>query len=721
MIQKGIHKGMCMVVAMMLMLPYIGSAGEGMWLPQLLKALNEQEMQSLGMKLSAEDIYSVNKGSLKDAIAHFGGFCTSEVISDKGLLLTNHHCGYGQIQSHSSLENNMLKNGFWAKSYGEELANPDLFVTFIERIDDVSTLVLAGVRDGMSDKERQSIIDMNIATLKKKYEVSEFKDVIVRPFYNGNQYFAFQTVSYRDIRLVGTPPESIGKFGADTDNWVFPRHTGDFAFFRIYAGPNNEPANYSEDNKPFTPKHFLPISLDGVEEGDFTMVFGFPGRTKQYLPSPAVEQTVKVLNPAKIEIRDRALKIIDKYMRNDEATRIKYASKFARVANYWKKWIGESKGLKSTGALQKKYDYEKAFAEKAHKKYAGILPAFKKEYAAISPYAEAKDYYSEVALRNVELLGYMRYVRRLVSAYENNGAEAYNDFKQRLLGYSEGFYKNLDVSIDKEVFASLADYYQDNLVDDFVPVPLRALARGKKAADFASEYYDNTLFASFDGQKAVFDMEPAMAVKKIKSDPLYALGDSWNTLYTEKIASTYNKHQTVIDSLQRIYMKAQMETFKNKRFWPDANSTMRVTYGNVKGYSPRDAVRYRPKSYTRGILEKYVEGDYEFDVPEKLREIIQKKDFGEYADETGDVPVCFIGTNHTTGGNSGSPAIDAYGNLVGLNFDRVWEGTMSDLNYDASICRNIMVDARYIMFIVDKYAKAQRIIDEVKFVRPKKK
>lgn len=714
-------KQLISALVMMLFVQY-SFAGEGMWLPQLLKALNEGEMQSMGMKLNAEDIYSVNKGSLKDAIAHFGGFCTSEVISPNGLLLTNHHCGYGQIQSHSSIDDNILKNGFWAKTHDDEKPNPGLFARFIVRIDDVTDAALKGVKDGMTLSERQSIIDKNINSIRDTYDLGEFEEIMIKPFYNGNQYFAFQTVTYNDVRLVGTPPDAIGKFGADTDNWVFPRHTGDFSLFRIYAGPNNEPAVYSPDNKPFTPKHFLPISLDGVEEGDFTMVFGFPGRTNQYLPSPAIEQTVNVLNPAKIEIRDKALKILDKYMRNDEATKIKYASKFARIANYWKKWIGESLGLKSTNAIDKKLAYEEAFKKKAHPKYRNLLSEFKDSYDKVAPYARARDYYSETALRNVELLGMMRIMRNLVSRYEENGEEGYLDYKVRVVPYLEGFYKNLDVNIDKEVFAALVNNYNDELSEEFIPSTLRKQLADQSATDIADIYYsDKSMFGSIDQFKAVMEKDPKDAVTTIKNNKLYQLGAEWHELYTDKIAGPYEKEQGTIDSLQRIYMKAQMETFKDKTFWPDANSTMRITYGQVNGYEPRDAVRYNAKSYTKGIRQKYKEGDYEFDVPEKLLELIDNKDFGDYKDETGDVPVCFIGSNHTTGGNSGSPAIDAYGNLVGLNFDRVWEGTMSDLNYDPSICRNIMVDARYVLFIVDKYAGAKHLIKEMKLVRPKSK
>lgn len=700
----------------------MATAGEGMWLPLLLKALNESEMQTMGMKMSAEDVYSVNKSSLKDAIVHFGGFCTSEIISSEGLLLTNHHCGYGQIQSHSSVDNNLLKNGFWAQNKSDELTNPGLFATFIDRIDDVSKQVLAGVNDRMTDKERQSTIDLNLEMVKKTYSLKDYQELVIRPFYNGNQYFAFTTTIYRDVRLVGTPPESIGKFGSDTDNWVWPRHTGDFALFRIYAGPDNLPAEYSESNVPYKPKHFLPISLDGVEEDDFTLIFGFPGRTNQYLPGVAVEQTMKVLNPAKIKIRDTALKIIDKYMRTDESVRIQYASKFARVANYWKKWIGENQGLESTDALGRKRKFEGEFASKNRSKTGRtLLSDFTSAYKGIEEVALTRDYYNEVAIRNIELLNMQRYIRRLVKTYEENGETGYNDYKGRLSGFLDNFYKNYRANIDQEVFAALTQLYVEDVKPEYVPEGLAAVKGDNRYATLAQMIYGNTAFTTKEKVDQLMALPAAEAVEKIKMDPAYKLGAQWENLYNEKIARPYSSGKTAIDSLQRIYMKSIIETFPNERFYPDANSTMRVTYGQVKGYKPKDAVCFTPVTYLDGVIEKYVPDDYEFDVSDKLLELYETKDYGQYADTNGKVPVCFIGSNHTTGGNSGSPAIDAHGNLIGLNFDRVWEGTMSDINYDPSICRNIMVDARYILFIVDKYAGATHLIDEMKLVHPKGK
>ncbi len=738
MIKRNLVKGLVLII--LLVNAHITFAGEGMWLPMLLKSLNEGEMQSMGMKMSAEDVYSVNKGSLKDAIVHFGGFCTSEIISDQGLLLTNHHCGYGQIQSHTSLENNYIRDGFWATSMDQELSNPGLTATFIVRMDDVTEAILKGVTDEMNEKTRQATVSKNIELLKATAQLSEYEDISVKPFYKGNQYFSFTTITYKDVRLVGTPPESIGKFGADTDNWVWPRHTGDFALFRIYADENNMPAEYSPNNKPYKPKHFLPISLDGVAQDDFTLVFGFPGRTNEYLPSYAVQQTVDVLNPAKIEIRDKALKIVDAEMRADPQIKIQYASKFARIANYWKKWIGESQGLKATDGVGKKQRFEAEFTKRAlnltdkkkkRKKKkamaananAEILPQFEQLYEAIEPYALTRDYFNEVVYRNVELLSTSNYLVRLVNRYENNGEEGYNNYKARLEGYLKGFYKDYQPKVDKKVFAALMELYHKNVPIQAVTGPVDQMLSQRDISNYnglADYIYDNTLFTRFDGLMRVFAMNPDQAVEKIKADPAYLFMKELTTAYHDNAETQYDEINKKITTLMRSYMKAQMQLFPEKTFYPDANSTMRVTYGKVAGYEARDAVFYKPNTYLEGVMEKYVPGDYEFDVKPKLIDLYEKKDYGQYG-ENGKMPVCFIGTNHTTGGNSGSPAIDAYGNLIGLNFDRAWEGTMSDINYDPSICRNIMVDIRYVLFIVDKFAGATNLIDEMKLVHPKAK
>ena len=698
---------------------HLTHAGEGMWLPLLLKALNEEEMQSMGMKMSAEDIYSVNQGSLKDAIVHFGGFCTGELISDQGLLLTNHHCGYGQIQQHTTLENNYLEDGFWAMSRGEEKANPGLYAKFIERIEDVTEAALRGVTDGMSKEERQSVIDKNLAALEGSIDKKAHEEVAIRPFFKGNQYFAFVTVTYPDVRLVGAPPSSIGKFGADTDNWVWPRHTGDFSLFRVYAGPNNLPAEYSENNVPLTPKHHLPVSLDGVAPEDFTLIFGFPGRTNEYLPSYAIDQLMNLEDPAKIAVRDAALRVLDAEMKADPAVKIQYASKFASIANYWKKWIGEVQGLERSGGLQRKQTYEAEFAKRLRadpdlqRRYGGILDDMRRLYAEREALVEPRAYYAETT-RNAELLRLAGLFDRLVGIYEANGAAGFENFKARLLPYLEGQLKNYSPAVDQKVFAALLGLYETE-----VPATYRPAFGREPWDEQAKKLYAKTRLNRLEGIAEIFDEKPEDAVEKIQDDPAYKFYRAMATPYNERVAERYGELDNAINDNMRQYMAAQMAAFPERTFYPDANSTLRVGYGQVTGYTPRDGVKYQHQTHLSGVMEKYVPDDYEFDVPEKLQQLYATKDYGPYAAPDGRMPVCFIGSNHTTGGNSGSPAIDAHGNLIGLNFDRAWEGTMSDYNYDPIICRNIMVDARYVLFIIDKYAGAGHLVKEMTLVHPK--
>ncbi|WP_418512471.1 S46 family peptidase [Corallibacter sp.] len=676
----------------------------GMWIPSLLEGMNEDEMQSLGSKLSAKDIYDVNKSSLKDAIVHFNGGCTGEIISDKGLLLTNHHCGFSQIQSHSSLENDYLKDGFWAMNLDEELPNEGLFVEFIVRIEDVTSQVLAGITETMTEKEKQSQIDKNSNTLQTEVKKETWQDTKVKSFYKGNQYFLFVTERYEDIRLVGAPPSSIGKFGSDTDNWVFPRHTGDFSMFRIYADKNNRPAKYSKDNVPYKPKHFLPISLDGVDEGDFTMVFGFPGRTDEYLPAVAIEHITTEYNPSNIAIREAALKVIDAGMKASDDVRIKYASKQARIANAWKKWIGENLGIKKSDAVAERRAFEasftKALKEKGlESKYGHILPEFDKLYKDFASVNIKRRNFIEVFLVTNELMQMTFRAYQVEQGLKQNPDNLEKN-KTYITNLLKGVHKDYDVNVDKGVFEAVMPLYKKNNIDPTI--------------------YDKTAFTNLDSALKLFDGAADDITKNLNNDAAYAYAKPMIEEFFNTINSEYQEKNEPITALQTEYMTALMKALPNARYFPDANSTLRVTYGQVRGYSPRDAVYYQPVSYLDGVIEKYVPGDYEFDVPQKLRDLYDAKDYGQYADSNGKVPVCFLGTNHTTGGNSGSPAIDAHGNLVGLNFDRVWEGTMSDMNYDPEICRNIMVDLRYVLFIVDKYAGAKHLIDEMKLVHPKK-
>ena len=692
----------------------------GMWIPSLLKGMNEKEMKNLGMKMTAADIYSVNKSSLKDAVPHFNGGCTSEVISPKGLLLTNHHCGFDAIQNQSSVEHDYLTNGFWAYKMSEELPNENLVVTFIVKIEDVTTKVLEGTTSLATELEKQKKIQENITSLSNSLPRESWQENKIRTFYEGNQYLLFVTETFKDIRLVGAPPSSIGKFGSDTDNWVWPRHTGDFSLFRIYADKNNRPANYSLDNVPYTPKHFLPVSLDGVKEDDFTMVFGYPGKTNEYLPAVAIEQIVKDLNPAKIEIRDHALKVADGFMRKDNSIKIQYASKYASIANYWKKWIGETQGLTKSNAVEIKRKQEVSFQEKVTKagkqaEYGNLLADFDKYYSEIKSYALARDYFSEVVLRNTELLsvGYKLY--QLEQVYNSKGEQAFNDRKNNLITGLADFYKDFNSDVDQKVFEQLIHLYSTKSPKEFLPLNLSNI----KANELANDIYSNSKLVSYNSLKELLTGDSKTVITNLNADKGFMVIKSMADEFLKEVAPKYDEINMKITALQRTYMKAQLELNKGSRIFPDANSTLRVTYGKVKGYSPKDATIYTPVTYLDGAMEKYIPGDYEFDMPAKLIDLYKKKDYGQYS-ENGKMPVCFIATNHTPGGNSGSPAIDANGNLIGLNFDRVWEGTMSDIYYDPSICRNVMVDIRYVLFIIDKFAGAKNLIEELKLVHPKK-
>ena len=692
----------------------------GMWIPSLLEGMNEKEMKSLGMKMTAKDIYDTNKSSLKDAVPQFNGGCTSEVISPKGLLLTNHHCGYGQIQSHSSTEHDYLANGFWAYKMEDELPNKDLVVTFIVKIEDVTKQVLEGVNTLSNEAEKQKKIQENISALSNSFPKEAWQENKIRTFYDGNQYLLFVTETFKDVRLVGAPPTSIGKFGSDTDNWVWPRHTGDFSLFRIYADKNNRPAAYSKDNVPYTPKHFLPVSLDGIAEDDFTLVFGYPGKTNEYLPSVAINQIANELNPAKIEIREQALKVADGFMRKDNAIKIQYASKYAGTANYWKKWQGETLGIKKSNAIAVKKEAEKKFQEKVskakkEKEYGSILNDFEKKYTEIAPYALARDYFNETVQRNTELLSVAYKFYQLEQLYNSKGEQAFTDRKNNLYNGLGDFYKDFSAKVDEKVFEQLIALYATKVPKQFLPNTLNNI----DVNQLTKNVYSSSKLTSYSGSKELLTGDTKTVLENINRDPAFVLVKSMADMYLKEVNPTYEVLNLKITELQRNYMKAQLELSENSRIFPDANSTLRVTYGKVKGYEPKDGVYYNPITYLDGVMEKYIPGDYEFDVSPKLIDLYKNKDFGNYG-ENGKMPVCFIGTNHTTGGNSGSPALDAKGNLIGLNFDRVWEGTMSDIYYDPSICRNIMVDIRYVLFIMDKYAGAKNLIEELQLVHPKK-
>ena len=689
----------------------------GMWIPT---ELNEKEMKDLGMKISAKDIFNTQKPSIKDAVVQFNGGCTAEIISPKGLLLTNHHCGYGQIQAHSTVQNDLLSNGFWAKNMGTELPNPGVTVDFIVDIKEVTNQVLEGT-ENLQEPELAKKIAKNIEIYKNSQKTESYQSISVKPMYYGNKFYAYVIETYKDVRLVGAPPQSIGKFGSDTDNWVWPRHTGDFSMFRIYADKNNKPAEYSKDNVPYVPKHYLPVSIKDKAENDFTFVYGFPGRTTEYLPAIAVEKIMTEIDPARIAVRDVALKTLDEKMRTDDATRIKYASKYASVANYWKKWIGEVEGLKKSNAVQKKVNYENTLSAK-NPEIKNTISEINSLYTQQAPFALNNAYYSEV-IRNAETFAlanlYSNYITSLEAGrMDEKGTTA---FKNRLTS----FYKDYSAELDAKVTAKLLALYANKTAQQFLPAGFDKYKNEAQNITEIEEISKNSVItgrSEVNGASLSGDIEKAFSnqdklIKTIKKDPVYQLFMSLKETYLKTADPQFASLQMKIDALQKKYMAQQMSTDKDRKFFPDANSTLRVTYGKVKGSTPKDAVTYDYQTHLAGVMEKYIPGDYEFDVPKKLIELYDKKDYGIYKDKSGDIPVGFTATNHTTGGNSGSPALDAHGNLVGLNFDRQWEGTMSDINYDPRFSRNIMVDTKYILFIIDKFADSKWLINEMKIVK----
>jgi hypothetical protein len=703
-----------------LSLSFITKADEGMWLPLLLKELNEQDMKDRGLKLSADDIYNVNRSSLKDAIVSFGGFCTGEVISSQGLVLTNHHCGYGQVQSHSSVENDLLTKGFWAMDKNEELPNPGLFVTFIVRMEDVTQQVLEGINHSTDEISRESLVKQRIAKITRDAVSGTHYKAYIKPFFYGNEYYLFVTETFNDIRLVGSPPSSIGKFGGDTDNWMWTRHTGDFALFRIYSGPDGKPANYSKDNIPYVPKHHLPISLNGVQQGDFTMVFGFPGRTTQYLSSYAIKLIVEETNPHRIQIRERKLDILNKAMKADDAIRIKYAAKYASTANGWKKWIGENKGLKRLNAIALKENQEQKFnswANENHErkqKYGHVIPELKQAYKEQAKVNLANTYITEAAY-GAELIRIARAFSLLKK--EQMTQDELEIVRSQLSEIIPTFYKDYDHQTDAKVFAALMQMYHQQVPAQYQPTALKNAAKKYKGnfSKYARKVYDQTIFRSQESVLAFLDNFNHKSVKKLEKDPGFKLMEEVFKIYLEEVQPAMSITDAEIEKLSRLYTEGLRLMQPDKKFYPDANSTMRVAFGQIDTYEPKDGVKYKYYTTLDGIIEKENPDSDEFIVPAKLKELYLNKDYGIYGKD-GKMPVCFIASNHTTGGNSGSPIINAKGHLIGTNFDRNWEGTMSDIMYDPKMCRNIAVDIRYTLFIIDKFAGAGHLVEEMTLV-----
>ena len=698
-------------------------ADEGMWLPSLI-GNRIADMQEKGFRLNAEDIYSINQASLKDAVVLFGRGCTGELVSPEGLLLTNHHCGYGQIQQHSSVEHDYLKDGFWAMSREEELPSKGLTVSFLERMEDVTGIILKGYSPEMSESERAGLVKQNSdALIKEVTQEGKGLRARVEALYYGNQYFLFLYREYPDVRLVGAPPSSIGKFGGDTDNWMWPRHTGDFSIFRIYADKDNNPAPYSPDNVPYQPKKYFRISTKGVHEGDFTFIYGFPGRTQEYIHSEGVRYIEETGDPHKIALRTKRLDIMSRHQAESQKVRIQYSSKHAGVANAWKKWQGEVKGIRKMKTVQTKKEYEKGFSKWAvGTEYEGLTDRIAQIYGQLEPYTFATDYYGET-IRAVEAAAFASSIAKLYK--EADDSLSFDSRKASDL--SESFFKDYHLPIDKEIFAAMIQEFDRNMPEAFKPkYHSEMMQKFGNAKAWAEDLFAATMFtdqAAVEALSVAKDQESIGADRdKVMNDPAVVFFNEYYNWYSKEISPETARLNQELQLAYRDYMRGQMEYAEAinghkalEAFYPDANLTLRVAYGHIKGYSPADGVYYTPSSTIKGIMEKDNPEIFDYNIPQRLRDIYATKDYGCWADASGEVPVCFIATNHTTGGNSGSPVINADGDLIGLNFDRVWEGTMSDIVFDPEICRNISLDVRYVLFTIEKIGGASYLFDEMTF------
>lgn len=715
------------VLALILLQPF-AKADEGMWMPILLEKYNIEDMQKAGFKLSAEDIYDINKASLKDAVVGLGykgrpfsHFCSAELISDQGLILTNHHCGFGAIQRHSSVEHDYLTDGFWAFSKDEELANPWMTASFLKYMEDVTSEVFKGVTSEMSVEEHESLIQENISAIIAKAEKDTHYRASIKQYFAGNEYYMSVYEIFEDVRLVGAPPSAIGKFGGDTDNWTWPRHTGDFSMFRIYASENNEPKEYTTDNQPYKPLRHFEISIKGINEGDFTMVLGYPGTTEQHLPSHAVEMKMNHINPLRIELRGKRLDIMNRYMEKDKAVRIQYASKNAGISNGWKKWIGENQGMQRFETIKNKQILETEFDQwaKSNTEYQGIISQYKDLYSQLTPLQEGF-YYALESVLEIEIIDLAgRFARLVDESKKVDNEENIEKNVERLLSTIDSHFKNYYQPIDKEIAAEVISMYFQNAPKQFLPQIIKDIEKKFKGdfEKYSDQLFEKSIFADKEKLVELLNNYSSKDYKKIEKDPAYQLHREVVTFYQKNIQPDYSRIADELDNLDKIYVAGLRKMQSDKVFYPDANSAFRVSYGQVKGYDPKDGVQFKYQTTLTGIIEKDNPDVYDYRVPEKLKELYASKNFGEYTTSNGDVPVCFVGTNHTTGGNSGSPVLDAEGRLIGINFDRAWEGVMSDITYKPEICRNIMLDVRFVLFIVDKFAGAQNLIDEMSIVK----
>ena len=716
-------------------------ADEGMWLPMFVERLNYVDMQKAGLQLTADEIYSVNNASLKDAIVGLsngptpsGYFCTGEIVSDQGLLFTNHHCGYDNIQKHSTIEHDYLTDGFWAASLAEELPNPDLSVSFLIKMADVTDSVMAVVNDSMSAQDRSAAIRKKTAELRKAWNEDDKYNVVVKSFFEGNEYYLFVYEVFTDVRLVGAPPSAVGKFGGDTDNWMWPRHTGDFSIFRVYTGPDGRPAEYSTENIPLKPKHHLPVSLDGVKKDDFTMIWGFPGSTDRYLTSFGVDFNIEKQFPAIIELFGDKLATWKEYMDADQQVKIQYASKYAGVANTWKYLIGQTRGLKRLDVKGQKEFLENDFSQWAtadqerEKRYGDVLSTMKSGYEQMSTTIEPMLYNNLAGLGGAEIIGFaldFSSLTELLKPIDKKELPKDKDLAKKMIADRQveldaviaelresaaEHFKNYYAPADQQVLQVMMEKYTKKIpVEAQVEAVKEMLAKSKGSyADFAAMVFEKSIFTSQDKVEA-FLAKPN--VKQLQKDPAMQLANGFMAK-TMEVAGGFRAAQASLSTAKRLLIDGLRKMQPDKVFYPDANSTMRMTYGSVQDYIPADAIHFDYITTEKGILEKEDPSNDEFIVPAYLKSLIEKKDFGPYG-EDGKLVVCFLSTNDITGGNSGSPIINGKGELIGIAFDGNWEAMSGDIAFEPALQRTINVDIRYVLFIIDKYAGATRLIDEL--------
>lgn len=693
-------------------------ADEGMWLPLFIERLNYVDMQKEGLHLTADEIYSINHSSLKDAIVIFGAGCTGEIVSPNGLIFTNHHCGYGSIQSHSTVDHDYLSNGFWAMRYEEELPTPGLAVRFLNSMHDVTAAVLAGVRPEMTEDERIALIKENSKKIELTYTKGTQLESRIASFFNGNEYYLFLYDVFKDVRFVGAPPSSIGKFGADTDNWMWPRHTGDFSVFRVYASRDNKPSGYSTDNVPYKPKQYLPISIESKKKGDYAMVMGYPGTTDRYATSYTINWALEKNNPMVVKIRTKKLDILRADMAADPEVRIKYASKYAGSANYWKFFIGQNKGLKRLDVFERKRELEEQFVKwmsadkKRQGEYRDALYNIAKAYETINKYEAAVRYNSEAINRGCEIIAFTRNFNKLVAELEKPepNQQLVKKFTDEAAEATEQYFKNYNKPTDVKMLAAMLELYRTDVPVTMQPAYLQEVVKKYKNNfnDYSQALFAKTMFA--DKSKVdMFLLNPNL--KNLYRDPAWKLQQAF-ALNATRIDSLVKPANDLLQKGRRLFVKGLREMQTDRTFYPDANSTMRVTYGKVMDYSPADAVDYDFVTTLDGLISKEDPGNWEFTVPAKLKELYQKKDYGRYG-ENGRMIVAFLTDNDITGGNSGSPVLNGKGELTGLAFDGNWEAMSGNYAFEPKLQRTICVDIRYVLFIIEKYAGATNLIKEL--------